>query len=637
VKRHSKALLARSNAPDTRLFGRAMLGLALVSLVLGVTLASAAAPSVTVEEAANVGYTTADVEGSVNPEGQSTSWRFQYATQADFSDAVDGPSGSTETSETVSGQLSGLAPGTTYHLRLLAENGDGQSEDVAAGTFETKAAAKPTITEPSVSGVGYTVAHLAAEVTAGGDDEIFNTFCHFEYVRDSSFQASGFAEASWAGCDVEPVTGTSPTEVKADVGGLTPGTLYHVRLVAENANGANRVETEAPYPTFETTAGAAPTATTPSVSDVTGDSAHFVGEVNPNAPQPAPVGDPDMEAAFSTSWHFEYSSDGGASWSAVGGGTVEADNQPHGVEADATGLEPNTNYLVRLVASNGGGSDESPEEGFATEAIGPEIGDAVSFDPTQTAVTLRGTVDPNNSAISECRFLYGTGGALDDEASCESTPAGNGPQVVAARITGLSAGTTYDFKLVASTSAGTAEGDPQTVMTFDGPAPESCSNQARRTEQSNTSPDCRAWEMVSPLDKNGGNILGEGETTIAAADGNAVLYGSRTGFADFAGSGVVGTTQYISRRSPSGWTPHSVTPTPNPVTVQVFFGHSSLFLLSDDLRRGVLDAYDLPYIDGDNLDRANLYSEETETRAIRPITQTALTPLSQPEFIQGTM
>jgi len=102
------------------------LGAALtLALILGVALAGAAAPVLTIENAKNVEYTTADVKGTVNPEGQLTSWHFEYATQADFSDAKPGPSGETETAEPVSGSLSGLAPNTAYHLRLVAENADG--------------------------------------------------------------------------------------------------------------------------------------------------------------------------------------------------------------------------------------------------------------------------------------------------------------------------------------------------------------------------------------------------------------------------------------------------------------------------------------------------------------------------------
>jgi hypothetical protein len=43
----------------------------LASLVLGVAFASAAAPTVTIEPASEVGFTTAHVSGTVDPEGSS--------------------------------------------------------------------------------------------------------------------------------------------------------------------------------------------------------------------------------------------------------------------------------------------------------------------------------------------------------------------------------------------------------------------------------------------------------------------------------------------------------------------------------------------------------------------------------------
>jgi hypothetical protein len=105
-------------------------------------------------------------------------------------------------------------------------------------------------------------------------------------------------------------------------------------------------------------------------------------------------------------------------------------------------------------------------------------------------------------------------------------------------------------------------------------------------------PDGRGWEMVSPLDKNGGQVdppgaIFGGGVLQAAADGESVTYGSSASF----GPGALGAplaSQYIARRVDAGWSTQNITvPTlagsygvePDGVPYQLF---------SADLGRGLL-------------------------------------------------
>jgi hypothetical protein len=70
-------------------------------------------------------------------------------------------------------------------------------------------------------------------------------------------------------------------------------------------------------------------------------------------------------------------------------------------------------------------------------------------------------------------------------------------------------------------------------------------------------PDGRGWELVSPVDKNGGEITAAGEVFNggvfqAAADGNAIAYSSATSFATGTTSAPPG-SQYLSARGGTGW------------------------------------------------------------------------------------
>jgi hypothetical protein len=75
-------------------------------------------------------------------------------------------------------------------------------------------------------------------------------------------------------------------------------------------------------------------------------------------------------------------------------------------------------------------------------------------------------------------------------------------------------------------------------------------------------PDGRGWEMVSPVDKNGGGIQGfgsqfGGSVIQAAAQGGAITYSSSFSFANAQGS--TGASQYVSTRGGSGWATDNVT------------------------------------------------------------------------------
>ncbi|HSC21379.1 MAG TPA: hypothetical protein VLC07_06585, partial [Solirubrobacterales bacterium] len=127
-----------------------------------------------------------------------------------------------------------------------------------------------------------------------------------------------------------------------------------------------------------------------------------------------------------------------------------------------------------------------------------------------------------------------------------------------------------------------------------------CPNEAIREEQSATAlPECRAYEKVSPDDKNGGDVVGDGSMVIAAVDGAGVAYSSRVGFGNAQGSGVVGQTQYLARRGASGWNTRAVTPTSAAGTEQILSTPTVVFWFSPDLIRGLLFGFDLPAVTDD--------------------------------------
>jgi Tol biopolymer transport system component len=106
---------------------------------------------------------------------------------------------------------------------------------------------------------------------------------------------------------------------------------------------------------------------------------------------------------------------------------------------------------------------------------------------------------------------------------------------------GLRGETSYVYRVVAHNTDGTVAG-PEAAFT------------TRGASTPLTLPDGRGWEMVSPVDKNGGEIEGSGQGVLqAAAGGGAVTYSSVSSFGE-GGEGAPGISQYLARRLPSSWT-----------------------------------------------------------------------------------
>jgi uncharacterized delta-60 repeat protein len=181
--------------------------------------------------------TTATVTGQVNPEGLATAYQVQYGTSTAYGSLSPASSaGSGASSVPVSVTLTGLAPGMTYHYRLVASNAAGISY-TADGTFTTGSSGSGggsggsvPASRPPVVLTGSVVRRGEVSVTLAGtvDPEGGTTTYTFQY---------GTAPRLGASSRPQTVTGSGPRTVRAVLSGLRPGTLYHWRLVATNSAG----------------------------------------------------------------------------------------------------------------------------------------------------------------------------------------------------------------------------------------------------------------------------------------------------------------------------------------------------------------------------------------------------------------
>jgi hypothetical protein len=264
---------------------------------------------------------------------------------------------------------------------------------------------------------------------------------------------------------------------------------------------------------------------------------------------------------------------------------------------EVSSLEAHTEYTVCLLARNGTGEEAvGPAVTFKTLPVAPTIASESVEDVEASAATLRAEIVPGG-AETTYRFEYGA-----SEAYGQSTPesasigADDTAHAATARVTGLQPATTYHYRVVAGNECEAGkecviDGRDKTLTTpaaLGSAPPQHCENEKLRLEQPYGAglPDCRAYEMVSPVETNGNDAT---EPFIsfgarAAVSGEAVTYESRGSFADATGSNIE--NQMLSRRGPGGWSTQDIAPPMDPSRAEDFPSYRNL-VFSPELTEGV--------------------------------------------------
>ena len=128
------------------------------------------------------------------------------------------------------------------------------------------------------------------------------------------------------------------------------------------------------------------------------------------------------------------------------------------MNAPLTGLTPGTTYYDRVVATGAGGTTDGTIQSFTTLATSTATTQAASS-VTTTNATLNATVNPQGSATS-VTFVYGIDSTLmTGTTTTTAQPIGGGISAAAvnAPLTGLTPGTTYYDRVVATSAGGTTD------------------------------------------------------------------------------------------------------------------------------------------------------------------------------------
>lgn len=493
--------------------------------------------------------TSARFRAEIDTNGAQSEYSFEYALSeagpwSPFSSGAAGTITAAEEYAKVEAALAGLAPETKYYVRIKAKNEvNGKVEEVVQtkyayigceGTnFFTTLTNKPGLGVPEARNVTAESARVVAGISTHG----FETEWRMEYSSEpgnaSSWVTVPGAEGTISQTEAEAMPYFSEPKLVASLVGLSPSKIYYVRLSAskgEILGSAGRFETSG-----------SPSATAFAVHGLHDESVRLMGAVNPNnlatsAEQTITVSGSSTGGTFTLSLEGHVSNPiaYNASSEAVGAALRNLVGEP---SVSVAGLDGGP-YTVFFFGKDGG------------ESKPPIVGDGSGLTPSGTvnvAIDFQGgeanDIRYHFEYVSEKGFAeHGWEGAQRTKE--EDIGSSGRSQSVGVDVPDLEAGETYRYHMIASSAVpdtSPVDSADQTLVApvASRPAVESCPNEVFRMGVAVSLPDCRAYEVITPVDKEGAQepfryrggtiassvLIGEGTSTNAVLQADGVSWG----------------------------------------------------------------------------------------------------------------
>ena len=235
------------------------------------------------------------------------------------------------------------------------------------------------------------------------------------------------------------------------------------------------------------------------------------------------------------------------------------------VDADLSGLSQETLYHYRLVAKNANATIKGEDATFKTPSK-PGIKGVWAQEVGFVEATLKAQINPENAATTY-RFEWGTDPSYGQSTGEIALGSDNTDHTVSLALEGLQPGATYHYRVVAHNTIGISESTDHAFTAFPAPASKpGCANANFRSGPSGALPDCRAFEMVSPVQKGNADIRAPlydccfvAGLDQAANDGNAFSFSTEKSFGDAVSAPFA--SQYLASRTEGvGWSTHGISP-----------------------------------------------------------------------------
>jgi hypothetical protein len=201
---------------------KVLVAIAVVFVTSTAAALAAASPSVSTGAATQIKQETAVLNGTVNPGGAKTGYRFEWGLTTAYGSS--GPLHFTGTGTmpvSVKLQISHLLPGTVYHYRLVALSHVGGAIG-SDRTFRTAGHPPPYAATGPATNVSTNGATVNGIVNPNG----VSTTWYFQYGISTIYSSQTVTHLLPAA--------SSPVPVAETLFGLQPGTVFHYRIVAIN-------------------------------------------------------------------------------------------------------------------------------------------------------------------------------------------------------------------------------------------------------------------------------------------------------------------------------------------------------------------------------------------------------------------
>ena len=316
-------------------------------------------------------------------------------------------------------------------------------------TRQIAVTSSPTATPQAATGAASSVSDTGA--TLAGTINPEGQAVQYQFAYGTS--ASALTQTT-------PVTagpaGSTASPVLATVSGLTPATTYYFQLevIAGGQTYSGSVQS------FATSASTPPASQTPvpatgAAAQITGRSARLTGTIDPGGPQ-------------AVRYHFAYGTSAGALNSATRSFAGPSGTTSVPVSVTLDGLGPHTTYYFQLVVTLGGQSYAGALSNFTTLTPAPGAVTGPPLRVTSAGATVAGFIYPNGSPTTYL-VEFGTTTAYGHSTPPLTEAAASPGGLVLVSLSGLAPRTVYHYRIVATSSGGTATGADRAFTTSRAP------------------------------------------------------------------------------------------------------------------------------------------------------------------------